>query len=329
METSITDPSTGVVVSHKLTLGEPTPEQRENGCVTADELLRDINLVLEETRIVIWFVLDRLDVAFSDSPELERNALRSLFRGYLDLTGYSNISVKIFLRDDIWRKLSEGGFREASHITRSLTISWDQPALLNLVVRRLIHNDAIREYYFVEREAVLGNIELQSEFFYTIFPRKVAIGQKQPSSLDWMLSRTADGSRRNTPRELIHLLTEIRDQQLRLYELGNAEPAAENLIDRLAIRQALAAVSKVRYEQTLCAENPTLKRYLDQLEGEKTQQNPGSLSGLWKCSPEKAIEIADQLVEVGFFERKGTKDNPTYGVPFLYRGALRLVQGTA
>ena len=43
----------------------------------------------------------------------------------------------------------------------------------------------------------------------------------------------------------------------------------------------------------------------------------------------KRTEIAEQLTEVGFFERKGTKDNPSYWVPFLYRDALNLVQGSA
>ena len=72
-----------------------------------------------------------------------------------------------------------------------------------------------------------------------------------------------------------------------------------------------------------------LKPYLDKLEGEKTEQTLESLSKLWKCQAEKATEMAELLTEAGFFERKGAKDNPTYWVPFLYRDALNLVQGTA
>ncbi len=74
--------------------------------------------------------LDRLDVAFADEGELEANALRALFLVYLDLLAYDRITLKIFLRSDIWRRIMQSGFREASHITRNLTIQWNRQALL-------------------------------------------------------------------------------------------------------------------------------------------------------------------------------------------------------
>ena len=65
------------------------------------------------------------------------------------------------------------------------------------------------------------------------------------------------------------------------------------------------------------------------LDGEKTSQTPKTLSKIWKVSEEEALKIAKQLVEIGFFEPKGSKDAPKYWVPFLYRDALSMVQGTA
>jgi hypothetical protein len=38
---------------------------------------------------------------------------------------------------------------------------------------------------------------------------------------------------------------------------------------------------------------------------------------------------AQQLIEVGFFEARGSKDKPTFWVPFLYRDALSMSQGSA
>ena len=32
---------------------------------------------------------------------------------------FDNIKLKIFVRDDIWQRISEGGFAEASHITKN------------------------------------------------------------------------------------------------------------------------------------------------------------------------------------------------------------------
>ena len=112
LETSVTDPVTGLTVTGKISLAQPSAAQREAGFVSADNLMDEINKALQETHITIWLILDRLDVAFSNSLELEGNALRSLFRVYLDTVPFSNIFVKIFLRDDIWRKLLSAGLEK-------------------------------------------------------------------------------------------------------------------------------------------------------------------------------------------------------------------------
>jgi hypothetical protein len=42
-----------------------------------------------------------------------------------------------------------------------------------------------------------------------------------------------------------------------------------------------------------------------------------------------ARSVASDLAEVGFFERRGTtREDPNYWVPFLYRDALNMIQGT-
>ena len=139
---------------------------------------------------------------------------------------------------------------------------------------------------------------------------------------------TSDASGQTAPRELIHLLNAAKDAQLRQLEIGTPEPVEEMLIDRTALKEALPEVSKVRFEQTLCAEYPALKPRLMKLEGQKTDQNPESLAQIWGVSRETAA-TAEKLVEVGFFERRGTREQPTFWVPFLYRGALKMVQGKA
>ena len=62
-----------------------------------DELLGLANGVLDEARLTLWIAFDRLDVAFAETPDLERNALRALFRAYNDLKGrISSIPQEIF-----------------------------------------------------------------------------------------------------------------------------------------------------------------------------------------------------------------------------------------
>jgi hypothetical protein len=203
-------------VEAKVTLREPSREQRSLGYASADALIEIGDRAFGTAGKKFWVVLDRLDVAFAESIDLERNALRALFRVYRDMAALESISLKIFLRDDIWARITSAGFREASHITRSITITWDPRSLLYLVIRRALHNDAICEYYNVDRTTVLASIDAQQELFYRIFPAQVERGERKSTTFDWMLARTTDGTGKTAPRELIHLLVSARDEQLRL-----------------------------------------------------------------------------------------------------------------
>jgi hypothetical protein len=51
------------------------------------------------------------------------------------------------------------------------------------------------------------------------------------------------------------------------------------------------------------------------------------LAEIWGVEPDEARGIAERLVDVGFFQRTGDKNDPNYWTPFLYRDALDLVQG--
>lgn len=328
LEVSVADP-TGMTYGGKITFEEPTTDQRSKGFRSLDNLLEQLNNAFARQRITVWLALDRLDVAFADSDDLESTALRALFRSYLDMQNLSQIRVKIFLRDDIWNKIVKSGFREASHVIRSITLSWDSRSLLNLIVRRFLSNQRLADYFGVMPVEILSSEDKQSQFFYEIFPNQVDVGKSKSKTLDWMLTRTADGTKRTAPRELIHLLLAAKDEQLKIYELGGGDYAQDHLIGKNAIRSGLDSVSKARYQQTLCAENPTLQPYLQKLERQKTQQTAASLAAIWFCDLEIATTVAEKLIEAGFFERRGTRDAPVYWVPMLYRGALSMVQGAA
>lgn len=100
-------------ISGKIVPGEPTKDEREKGSVSVDGLASLANTALESAGVQIWVLLDRLDVAFVESHDLEGNALRALFRVYRDFASFDQVKLKIFLRSDIWRRITESGFREA------------------------------------------------------------------------------------------------------------------------------------------------------------------------------------------------------------------------
>ncbi|MFK4208158.1 P-loop ATPase, Sll1717 family [Streptomyces sp. NPDC030920] len=316
----------GVVdVGTRIRFTEPDDVQRSNGAVHVDDLLDTAGEALEDEGLKLWLLLDRLDVAFAGKPNLEQQALRALFKVYLDIGSIDRIRLKIFLRSDIWKAITAGGFREASHITRELTLSWGRAALLQLVTQRMVRNKALRDFYSVPYEGI-ASVAGQEDLFQKVYPEQVENGPNKPKTFDWCLTRTSDGTKRTAPRELIHLLTEARGVQLRRQEVGEDEPAGEALFDGSSLKGALPAVSETRLNKTLYAEHPDLKQYMLALEGHKTNHGVQSLAAIWELPPDEAKMAALRLVDIGFFEKRTQMQ---FWVPFLYRPALNLVQGSA
>lgn len=96
------DPGTlAPTATTKIVFAEPSRENARLGAIYVDELFQVANDALRKSNYSIWIMLDRLDVAFSDSMDLEAVALRSLFKFYLDTKNIDRIRPKIFLRTDI------------------------------------------------------------------------------------------------------------------------------------------------------------------------------------------------------------------------------------
>jgi hypothetical protein len=323
-ETSFKPTISGSIVFH-----EPEVEEKKVGKISVDDLFAAADQALAKVEAKAWILLDRLDVAFAESAQFEANALRALFKVYLDLLSQQNIQLKIFLRSDIWKRImKDRGFREASHITKHTTIKWDKASLMNLMIRRAIQSPQLLEYVGMTAEQALSN-NRQEEFLNKLFPDQVDSGANRSKTIDWILNRITDGSGLPAPRELIHFLNTTREEEMRSIELGGAEEDESTLFGRQAIKNALPEVSRVRLEQTLYAEYPDLRPYISALEREKSTQFVQSLSKIWHTDEGEASKLAEQLTEVGFFEKTGEKDSPVYRVPFIYRPALDLIQGAA
>ncbi len=311
----------------KICFQEPTAAQAKAGVVSVNSLFQQADRALAGMQKIVWLLIDRLDVAFAETADLEANALRALFKTYLDLNQFTQIKLKIFLRTDIWDRVTSSGFREASHITKTTTIKWDRPSLLNLMLRRAVQSTTLLEFAGLTKEEALG--EKQHSLIDVIFPEQVEVGQNKPATtFDWILGHTKDGSKENAPRELIHFLLETREEELRRLEIGGRTDS-DALFTRQSIRNAWEVVSEVRLKQTLYAEFPMLKPLIASLNSEKASQHYRSLAKVWNVSNEEARQQADKLADVGFFEKRGEKKDPEFWVPFLYRPALKLVMGKA
>jgi hypothetical protein len=221
----VTGAPTGI--AGKITFREPDAAGTRAGALSVESLFKMAEAALTEIPMTLWILMDRLDVAFADSAQLEANALRALFKAYLDLLGLDHIRLKIFLRTDVWRRITrDQGFREASHITRNTVIQWDKPSLMNLVARRAVQSPELLQYCGFEPDKPL-DADRQQDLLARLFPDQVEVGPNKPRTFDWILGRTSDGTGQNAPRELIHFLNSARSEELRRLDLGSGDGEVE------------------------------------------------------------------------------------------------------
>lgn len=325
------DLNTGLYSGQKFSVvfNEPSSSDFEQGLLPIEFVYNLLIQSLSKNQVKLWIIIDRLDVAFIDSEELETNALKSLFKVYLDLAQYEALKIKIFLRDDIWDKITSDNFREASHITKFQRISWNKEMLLNVIIRRLIDNEVIIGTFDLDKLSILSNFSEQEKLFYRFFPKQVDIGAKKPATLDWILSRTKDGKGVNTPREIIQMLNYARLREIQRLENGVNELTEEILISRQALKDSLADVSRQRIEQTLYAEYSSIKEYVELLRNDKAEHNIDTLAAKWSLDTIEVSKIIKKLCDIGFFEEKGVVPNIKYKIPFMYRPYLDIIQGVA
>jgi hypothetical protein len=61
------------------------------------------------------------------------------------------------------------------------------------------------QLYSVEKRRVLEDYGAQNQFFYRVFPHQIELGERQSSTMDWLLKRIADSRNEPAPRELVFL----------------------------------------------------------------------------------------------------------------------------
>src|ERR1041384_1936430 len=184
-------------------------KERDEHIIRHTESLGLLNKALEEADLTVWLVLDRLDEAFQGYPNTEIPALRALLRTYLDMKEFDRIKLKIFVRNDLFRKITRGeeGFVNLTHIRR-IAVVWDDDDLLNLLIRRIKTNEE-----FVKTLGLEG--KSAKDIFYALFPDQVDAGKGKAKTWKWILSRIRDGNNVKPPRNLIDLAKKAQEEQQR------------------------------------------------------------------------------------------------------------------
>lgn len=279
-----------------------------------------LNAALDEVNMDAWVVLDRLDEAFQGYPKTEIPALRSLFRTYLDLLEFNRVKLKLFVRNDLFRKVTKGGFVNLTHINaRKIEIVWEDEDLLNLLFRRVRTNAEFMRQ-------IKGEQKTKEEIFYTLFPEQVDTGLRRAKTWSWIMSRIRDANGVRPPRNLIDLVLKAREAQLRQEDRDAREYVRGTvLITPDSIRVAHGKLSRERVWDTLLAESGEYVDYIDKFRDGKAEYNEASIMNTLGVSDSEVKQVIKILMEMGFLEQTGG----TYKIPVLYREGLNITQGKA
>jgi hypothetical protein len=309
-----------IVVPHVEFAEATTQEER---VIPHDRALRLLNDVLGEVDFSVWIVLDRLDEAFQGFPQSEVPALRALLRTYLDLAEFDRVTLKPFVRKDLFRRIIGDGFVNLTHVNdRKVEITWDVEDLFDLLCRRFRENGRFIEALDLPKD--VSNDVL----FARVFPPQVDLGKNRPTTWNWMLTRIRDGNGIMPPRNLIDLVKKAQDAQMRKEERGAAEfnPAGGiGLIQSDAIKKGLGMLSAERVQDTLLAEAGEYAPLIDRFRDGRAEHNLDSLATTLKIDRPAVRSTIQPLIDLGFLEPTGE----TFKVPMLYRGGLSITQGKA
>ena len=229
--------------------------------------------------------------------------------------------LKLFVRNDLFRKIIRDGFVNLTHINaRRMQISWYPEDLYALLCRRF------REC--PEFCSLLGLNEktMDSELFNRVFPPQVDVGEKKPSTWNWILSRVRDGNGITPPRNLIDLVNKAKEAQSRREERDPRDyDESSPLLEADSIRKALVALSEQRVQDTLLAESGEYSSRIEAFKNGKAEHNDETITATLRLNESDLSEILTELLAIGFIEKVGA----LYKIPMLYRNGLGITQGKA
>ena len=278
------------------------------------------NLAVLEPIQAVGTPLDRLAASLDVLANDEHGLVTASGRANLDLNAFPRVRLKLFVRNDLFRRIIGGGFVNLTHVNaRKVEIVWDEDDLFSLLARRVAENEEfIAELGLPDKEP--------TTVFDAVFPEKVDPFERKPTTWNWMMSRVADGNGVKPPRNLIDLVQKAQEEQRR--REGRAPTEYENsrpVIGSDALKKGLARLSSERVQDTLLAEAGDHAYLIEKFRSAKAEHNVETLAHTIEVKQEEVPEKVRILTEIGFLEQVGKN----YKVPMLYRFGLGITQGKA
>ena len=288
------------------------------------DLIEILISIFEDLGIKCWVAIDRLDEAFSKNSDEELLALRGLLRAHMQICalggGQDTLRPKIFIRSDIFDRITRiDGFANATHF-RTENMVWNAKGVAALVWKRVTSKATVCQ--LLKQKGL--DINDPVAIWYCLMPDKIVSGGQKGKSLKWILSSTCDGTGAFNPRNVLTFLSLAQTRSLDVIRMNPQSLRAGEVISSSAIQSAFGELSRVRLEDTILAEFPEARPFVDKMRGgvatfDSKEELCNTILGT-ESSKQSCDEIIDRLIYIGLIKRIS---HQRHAVAFLYRPALK------
>ena len=283
---------------------------------------------------ILWLLYDDLDEDFPEAGEVRQQALTGLFQFLqaCDARRLAAIRFKIFLREDIWTRLT---FDNKSHFNgRDILLQWTRVDFLRLALRQAVQSDNFKE--LVNRFSPVESIDQASEeaierALELLWGSRRRRGSKAKYVSRWVYERLTDSSGTTFPRSLSLLLKGAKEQELSYRGQSSIKPPTDRLLRGKSLEIGLKKASEERCN-AIKEEYPNLRKFFDDLKDFSALPTREELETVWQESAQDVLspfdEFADFLSEIGLAEwrekeqRYKFADIYVYGFEMIRRGAV-------
>ncbi|MCC7051779.1 MAG: hypothetical protein IT355_00840 [Gemmatimonadaceae bacterium] len=291
--------------------------------LSEEHVLRLVDIcigVLRAGRTKLWVLIDRLDELFQKSSANEIHSLRALLRAHLNICalrqGQTDIRCKIFIRTDIYDRVTKvAGFTNVTHL-RDLNIVWNARSIVALVSRRMTASLAVRQ----KLNLLKVDTSDPNQVWNALSPATI---QTERSHV-WIAKATMDGTGAFNPRNYITLLSLATRKNIELQRTNPSGVPTDTILSADSIVSSFGELSRKRLDDTVLAEFPSARPYLDRLRGGTAAfDSIPHLADALGLAPSGSSEVEaaiELLVEAGVLRRITFS---TFSITYLYRPALK------
>ncbi|QSJ15700.1 AAA family ATPase [Nostoc sp. UHCC 0702] len=282
-----------------------------------------------------WFLYDDLDEDFPEGGGVRQQALTGLFQlvQSCDANRLTEIRFKIFLREDIWNRLS---FDNKSHFTgRDIILQWTRIDFLRLALRQAIQSEDFKNLVDRISPVAFESIDQASEeaidkALEILWGSRRRGGNRAKKVSQWVYARLTDSSNTTFPRSLSILLKGAKEQELTYKGQSSSKFRTDRLLQGKSLEFGLKKASEKRCEE-IKEEYPDLTKFFDSLKGKLAFLSKEQLQTVWQESAHDMPdfeEFASFLSEIGIIEwrekekRYKVADIYVYGFEMIRQGAV-------